>query len=188
MKSPAFVEDVHANPPTGFQNENLIIGLDEPVDLAFAPDNRMFIAERGTGKILIVEPGATSPNATPLNTIISTSTGEKGIVGFVLDPDFVANGYYYVFYTKNSRDVVSRFTASGDTTIPNSEVVIWSDNADVGAVHHGGGIAFGIDGRIYISTGDHYDTNFTLSHVSQRLDSYRGKILRVNKKWNNPGG
>ena len=181
MKSPAFVEDVHANPPTGFQNESLIIGLDEPVDLAFAPDNRMFIAERGTGKIRIVEPGATSPNATPLNTIISTSTGEKGIVGFVLDPDFVANGYYYVFYTKNSRDVVSRFTASGDTTIPNSEVVIWSDNADVGAVHHGGGIAFGIDGRIYISTGDHHDTNFTLSHVSQRLDSYRGKILRVNK-------
>ncbi len=172
-----------AQPPAGFESQTLIIGLDQPDALAFTPDGRMLITER-TGAIKIVQPGATQVDATPLLTLanINTDQGERGLVGITLDPNFATNGYFYIFYTANSplRDRVSRFTASGNTTVPGSELVVWQDNVDSGFWHHGGNVAFGPDGKLYISTGDHYDQTAGSNHVSQRLDSYHGKILRIN--------
>jgi len=172
-----------AQPPAGFESQTLILGLDQPDALAFTPDGRMFITER-TGAIKIVQPGAAQVDAMPLLTLtnINTDQGERGLVGITLDPNFATNGYYYIFYTANSplRDRVSRFTASGGTTVPGSELVVWQDNVDSGYWHHGGDVAFGPDGKLYISTGDHFDQTAGTAHVSQRLDSYHGKILRVN--------
>ena len=134
-----------AQPPVGFESQTLIIGLDQPTGLAFTPDGRMLITER-TGAIKIVQPGATQVDATPLLTVanINTDQGERGLVGMTLDPNFAANGYYYIFYTANSplRDRVSRFTASGNTTVPGSEVVVWQDNVDAGYWHHAGNVGF----------------------------------------------
>ena len=59
-------------------------------------------------------------------------------------------------------------------------MVIWEDIAEAGLWHHGGNLAFGPDGKLYASVGDNFDTNYGAGHVSQRLDSYRGKILRLN--------
>ena len=90
-----------AQPPVGFESQTLIIGLDQPTCLAFTPDGRMFITER-TGAIKIVQPGAAQVDATPLLTVININTdqGERGLVGITLDPNFAANGYYYIFYTQ----------------------------------------------------------------------------------------
>jgi glucose/arabinose dehydrogenase len=126
----------------------------------------MFITER-TGAIKIVPPGASQVTATPLLTLtnINIDQGERGLVGMTLDPNFATNGYYYLFFTANSplRDRVSRFTASGDTTLPGSEVVIWQDNVDAGFWHHAGNVAFGPDGNP-ISTGDHFDQTSGSNH------------------------
>ena len=163
----------------GFQNEILVPNLSEPTGLAFAPDGRMLIMER-SGRIRVVQPGATQPDATALLqlTNIDTREGERGLVGLALDPNFSTNGYYYVFYTAASplRDRVSRFTASGSSTNLSTEQLIWQDNVQAGLWHHGGAVAVGPDGLLYISTGDHFDQ----PGDSQSLTSYHGKILRVN--------
>lgn len=169
--------------PGTFQNQTLIVGLTQPTAIQFLPDGRMLILER-LGKIKVVQPGSTSVDSTPFITLtnINTDEGERGLTGIALDPNFTTNGYFYLFYTANSplRDRVSRFTASGNTASLASEVVMWQDNVDADFWHHGGTIAFGPDGKLYISTGDHFDTSAGAAHVSQRLDSYRGKILRIN--------
>ena len=158
--------------------------MTQPTGLAFTPDGRMLILER-LGTIKVVQPGLTQVNATPFLTLsnINTAQGERGLVGITLDPDFATNGYYYVFYTADSplRDRISRFTASGNGTVAGSEVVIWQDNVNAGFWHHGGTIAFGPDGKLYASTGDHFDQTAGANHVSQKLTSYHGKILRLNK-------
>ena len=163
----------------GFQNEILIPNLTEPTGLAFAPDGRMLIMERA-GRIRVVQPGTTQPDATPFLqlTNINTQEGERGLVGLALDPGFATNGFYYVFYTAASplRDRVSRFTASGNTTDLATEQLIWQDDVQAGFWHHGGAVGVGPDGLIYISTGDHFDG----PNDSQSLASYHGKILRVN--------
>ena len=75
-----------AQPPDGFESQTLILGLDQPTGLTFAPDGRMFITER-TGAIKIVPPGAAQVTATPLLTLtnINTDQGERGLVGMALD-------------------------------------------------------------------------------------------------------
>jgi glucose/arabinose dehydrogenase len=150
----------HAAPPAGFQSSTVILNLQEPTTLVFTPDNRMFIAERG-GRIRVVQPNATAYDSSPLLqlTNIDTEGGERGLVGLALDPNFAANNYYYVFYTSANplRNRVSRFTAAGNTTMPGSEVILWEDPVTAADYHHAGTVAFGPDGRIYISVGDGFD-------------------------------
>ena len=57
-----------------------------------------------------------------------------------------------------------------------SELVIYQDPQDANAEHHGGALNFGNDGKLYITTGEHFDPP-----MAQSLTSPRGKILRINQ-------
>jgi glucose/arabinose dehydrogenase len=158
-----------------FVNDRVIIGLSEPTDLVFTPDGRMLISERG-GAIWVVQPGATHVDPVPFLQLPSVSTdNERGLLGIALDPSFSSNGYVYVFYTHGSlRNRVSRFTATGNSASPSSELVVWQNSVDSDIWHQGGDLHFGPDGDLYISVGDHLRAD-----EAQALDSYNGKILRV---------
>ena len=56
-----------------------------------------------------------------------------------------------------------------------SEVVLYEDPVNANAEHHGGAIMFGNDGKLYFTTGEHFDAG-----VAQNLASPRGKIHRIN--------
>ena len=104
---------------------------------------------------------------------------QQGIFSIALDPNFATNHYYYVFYTTRTpnRDRLSRFTANATltTTNLNTEVVLYQDPQDANTEHHGGAIVFGNDGKLYFTTGDHFQ-----GAPSQDLTSPRGKIHRIN--------
>ena len=160
-----------------FHNETVTSGLNFPVSLEFMPGGELLVLE-WTGKIWILQPGASTVDPTPFLEITNLGTsGEQGLMDVLLDPSFTTNGYYYIYYTANTpnRNRISRFTADGTATIPSSEVVIWEDNVDAGTGHHGGQIDFGPDGKIYLSIGDNRSPS-----TAQSLTSFRGKILRMN--------
>lgn len=173
-----------AQPPAGFQNEPWIAaGLTLPTAMEFLPDGRMLIAEF-TGRVVIAQPGATEIDPAPVLQLINvidedaTAGGERGLVNLIADPAFASNGYIYLFYTAGSpqRDRVSRFTMTGNSASLASEVVIWQGVEDSNSTdHHGGGMLFGADGRLYISTGDNGDPA-----SCQSLTSDHGKVLRLN--------
>jgi glucose/arabinose dehydrogenase/PKD repeat protein len=161
-----------------FQNEILLTGLNLPTVIKFLPDGKMLIGELG-GRIVILRPGASAIDPTPFLqlTNVGTLNSQQGVMDIVLDPNFTTNGHYYVFYTLGmpNRDRVSRLTATGLTTALSSEFVIWQDEDDANDEHHGGALNFGNDGKLYITTGEHFEPPF-----AQRMDSYRGKVLRYN--------
>jgi glucose/arabinose dehydrogenase/PKD repeat protein len=164
----------------GFVNEVVVPGISAATTLAFLPDRRMLVGEL-TETIWVVQPGASQPNPTPfLQLDGSRLISEQGLLDILIDPSFAQNGHYYVHYTRatssGNHTRVSRFTASGNTTVPGSEVALWEDPDGAGEGHLGGSLAFGNDGKLYISTGENYTPA-----DSQRLDIPRGKILRINK-------
>ncbi|NOS55217.1 MAG: glucose dehydrogenase, partial [Cyclobacteriaceae bacterium] len=102
------------------------------------------------------------------------------MIGIALDPDFATNNFIYLYYTVNTaplKNRISRFTADGDVAMAGSEqFVLELDNLSTATNHNGGSLAFGIDGKLYVAVGDNANTSFP-----QNLDTYHGKILRINK-------
>ena len=85
--------------PSGFQDTTVIGGLDEPTKLRFAPDGRVFVAEKA-GKILVFDDlSDTTPTVfADLRTEVYDN-GDRGILGMALDPEFPTRPYVYVLYT-----------------------------------------------------------------------------------------
>jgi hypothetical protein len=137
-----------------FPNDVLATGFELPTKILFLPDGRMLVAELA-GTIEVLPPPYTTPDPTPFLELDLNIPGyaglQQGIMDVALDPDFVSNHYYYVFYTKDepNRDRLSRFTANGalDGTIAGSEVLLYEDPDLANTEHHGGAVNFGTTAR-----------------------------------------
>jgi glucose/arabinose dehydrogenase len=96
-----------ANLPAGFQDTTLPFegishaGLNEPTALRFAPDGKVFVAQR-TGQILVYDSVTDStPTVFADLRVPVYDNGDRGILGLALDPHFSERPYVYVLYTYN---------------------------------------------------------------------------------------
>ncbi|HTD86701.1 MAG TPA: LamG-like jellyroll fold domain-containing protein, partial [Candidatus Binatia bacterium] len=135
-------------------NEVVVPDIVSATTIAFLPDRRMLVGEL-TETVWVVQPGARAPDPTPVLSLDAGGLwGEQGLMEIIPDPGFATNSFIYIFYTKtfpNGRNIdrVSRFTVSGNAALPASELVVWQDSQPAEAEHHGGGLAFGNDGKLY---------------------------------------
>jgi glucose/arabinose dehydrogenase len=85
--------------PSGFQDEPVLTGLKEPTNFRFSSDGRVFVAEK-TGTILVYDglEDETPQVFADLRTKVY-DTGDRGILGLALDPEFPTRPYVYVLYT-----------------------------------------------------------------------------------------
>lgn len=151
--------------------------------MAFTPDGRILVCDQG-GRLRVVKNNTLLP--TPFVQLNVNSQGERGLIGVAVDPDFATNGYVYVYYTVNStpaRNRVSRFTANGDVAQSGSETVILNLDPLNALIHNGGAMHFGNDGKLYVAVGEN-----SVGSNSQNLDTYHGKLLRINKDGSVPPG
>src|SRR6185503_12135250 len=82
--------------------------------MAFAPDGRLFVAEKNGSVRYVTPDGQLSDPVLTLTNI--DASGERGLLGLALDPGFADNGYFWIFYTRGDALVnrVSRFTLKGE--------------------------------------------------------------------------
>jgi glucose/arabinose dehydrogenase len=166
--------------PSGFTQSPVVGGLTGPTDMEFAPDGRLFVAEEA-GKVRIVKPDGTLPTFLDISSKVDI-TGERGLLGVAFDPNFAANHFVYLHYTRKATPTIPvhnrvvRVTANGDSAVAGSEVLIFRLNNQSAVNHLGGALDFGKDGKLYISTGDNATTE-----NAQNLTNLFGKVLRINK-------
>ncbi len=166
--------------PANFQRVQVVNGISSPTALAFLPDGRILVCQE-TGQLRVIKNGALL--STPAISLSVNSSGERGLIGIAVDPAFATNHYIYLYYTHTSgpHNRVSRFTMNGD--VAGSETAIL-DLPTLSAIYHnGGGLSFGNDGKLYVSVGDN-----KVGNNASNLDSYMGKVLRINTDGSVPAG
>ena len=164
----------------GFSQVYVAGGFTQPTTFAIAPDGRFFIVQQN-GIVKVLKNGSILPQ--PFTNMTVCQGGERGLLGIALDPQFDINNYVYMYYTIPgcAFNRVSRFLASGDTMVPGSEEILLDLDTLIAVNHGGGHLEFGPDGKLYIATGEN-----ERPYLAQNLDSYLGKILRINPDGTTP--
>lgn len=154
--------------------EPYVPGLPDATAMAVAPDGSIFVTLRQTGVVALVREGKVVGDFARIPVL---GGGERGLLGIALDPDFPATPFVYVFLTDAApdgtpRSRIARLADRGDRASA-PEVIL--DNLPAAEVHNGGILAFGPDGKLYATLGDH-----TRGASAQDPRSLDGKVLRLN--------
>jgi uncharacterized repeat protein (TIGR03806 family) len=167
--------------PVTFDSRNPLQMLQAPGDAS-----RWFVVERfGTVRVFDNNPSvATTSVVIDLAARIESTCAECGLLGMAFHPDFPATPRVYLSYTSLERPLggpnsrLSEFTSpdGGRTLDPNSERIILTIHKPT-VHHHGGGVAFGPDGFLYLSMGDGNAAN---RNDAQSLNTLLGKIIRID--------
>jgi len=159
----------------GFRVEVVAQKLEIPWALAFAPDGRIFITER-PGRLRVIENGRLKPE--PVAVVPEVlHLGEGGLMAVALDPGFTATHRLYLCHTARdaSGAIINRVVRYREEKGTLTERSVILDHIPGAEVHNGCRVAFGPDGKLYITTGD-----ATARALAQQMDSLAGKILRLN--------
>lgn len=154
-------------------------GLDTPWEIAFLPEGGILATERSGILALIDEQGK------QLTISGVRETGEGGLLGLALHPDFANNHWLYIYLTSNDSGTltnrVERYTYNADHSVSDRVVIL--DSIRGSSNHDGGRIRFGPDGLLYITTGDAGNPQ-----RAQDPQALEGKILRLTDEGKVPEG
>ena len=192
--------------PTGFEERTVASGLTAPTAVAWAPDGRMFVAEKA-GTVRVVTAGAALVSK-PLIDISGhvNAAGDRGLLGIAVDSSFGSNRYLYLLYTYDARSSASdqpkssrltRVTVNADNTTSGETILLGShptqpcpapaNNVDCipsdSTAHSIGTVRSAPDGTLWIGSGDgsNYggaDPKAVRTHDEQ---TFSGKITHVDR-------
>jgi len=156
------------------------IAADNATALAFAPDGRLFFAERA-GTIRVVQDGrAMSFASVPTVTREALGTySERGLLGLAISPTFASDRFVYAYYSEIDRahQRVVRWTDDCRGHATDEVTIVGGLPAGGDCCHKGGRIAFGPDGNLYVTLGDTHNPG----SAQDRCDP-RGKVLRYTPR------
>jgi len=163
--------------------ERIATGLTNPLFVVAPPEDfdRLFILEKNTGEIKILDLLTGTINAKPFLDLEVSTVQEQGLLGLAFDPDYRENGLFYVNYTDTDGvSIIERYQVSGDADVADaSSGEIISKIAQPDKNNNGGWIGFGPDGYLYYGTGDGGGSHDP-DNNSQDLTVPLGKMLRID--------
>ena len=182
------------NPPSSvtptLTRSVVLQGLSSPWDIAVAQDGSLFFTEKCRGLSVRHPDGTTTrlfgTNGSALVASDLECIGQSGVHGVALDPAFATNRTVYVYMLSNLRSPrtnrVVRLVLNSGYTSASGRTDIVSDipfkdaaNAVGGAGSHSGGrLRFGLDGFLYVTTGDNHN-----QILPQSPTLLGGKVLRL---------
>lgn len=151
--------------------------LDTPWEILWGSDNFIWATER-FGRISRI-----NPNSGEVLEVISIDdseeVGEGGLLGMVIDSDFLTNNFFYVAYNyfatgNDYREKIVRFTYNPSTGKAGNPFILL-DNINAATNHNGCRLVISPDNKLIFTTGD-----AQLTSNSQDINNMSGKTLRIN--------
>lgn len=150
----------------------LTTGLTSPWGLTFLPDGSALVSERLTGQILRVP--ADGGDAIPVGVVPDVRvSSEGGLLGIVASPGFATDRTVYAYVSGAEQNRVVALTVGEDFDSVSVDRVLL-DGIQTADRHHGGRLAVGPDGHLWIGTGDAFEPENAATD-----GSLNGKILRI---------
>jgi cytochrome c len=165
------------------------------VQIAVAPNGKVFIAKMCSGQIRVYRPGVGGPATATIRagTVPTRCDNEDGLLGVVVDRNFMTNRWIYVFHTDANwpttpadadtgrAHVLTRYTydstAAAGSQLTNPKIILRFERMiDSRAYHAAGGLDMGSDGVMVIGTGD--DTS---PHSGECSNNNAAPILYTNR-------
>ena len=172
-------------PPLKLQFEAVASGLFSPTFLASPPGGTDIYVVEQPGRIRKLVSGVPQAPVLDISPRVS-SEGERGMLSLAFDPQFATNGNVFVYFTETNGDIaIERFTfpvpsgAESPSGTESTAVRVLTISHRTFANHNGGQLQFGLDGMLYVGTGDGGGGGDTLGS-GQNLDTLLGKILRID--------
>jgi glucose/arabinose dehydrogenase len=161
----------------GFAIERFVSLTQPPGKFALAPDGRIFVTERPSGVIRLIDASG-ALLVTPFATVAVTTGSHRGLLGLALSPQFATDGLVFATATvpagsgKPERSVLYRWQEVGG--IGQNRVTLL-DDLPVSAINNGGALCFDSSGMLLLSLGDAENPASAQSDTS-----LAGKLLRID--------
>jgi cytochrome c len=191
-----------------FSKVILIENLDEPMQMEILKDSRVLFVER-KGKVKVFDPATNQTNILADIPVsigyysktgeVLESTGEDGMQGVAIDPNFNENHWIYLYYSPEGgepRSILTRYEWRGNALDMNSKKILLEvPNQRESCCHLGGGMLFDAGGNLLLTTGDNTpndprgyspldersgNSRFDAQRTSGNTNDLRGKILRIH--------
>jgi glucose/arabinose dehydrogenase len=172
--------------PGGFAENQVASGMSSPTAMAIHPDGRIFVCQQG-GSLRVIKNDTLL--STPFVTMSVNSSGERGLLGVAIDPEYDTNRFIYIYHTTSGSPIhnrVVRLRASStnqDVSDGTQTVLFDLPSLSSATNHNGGALHFGLDGKLYIAVGENANGS-----NAQSLNTTLGKILRINKEFSGTSG
>ena len=134
--------------PSGFTETDLASGLNTPVNVAWAPDGHMFIAER-QGIVMVHNPGdsaGTNHQLLDITAHVNSAanfSNDRGLLGIAVDKDFATNHFLYLLYTYDTNtndDNTAKTSTLTRVTVNDSYTAAGTETPILGSVHPSNGV------------------------------------------------
>jgi glucose/arabinose dehydrogenase len=149
-------------------------GLNGPSAFTFAPDGNIWYLERGTGRIVKLNP-ATGDERRFFRIPGVDGSGERGALGIALHPNWPSTRKVIVYVTRSSggslRNQLVRVRRGPSGA---SMKVLFSTPSS--SIHNGGRILLGPDDKLFVITGE----GGSPANAQDRTRNLRGKVLRLD--------
>jgi aldose sugar dehydrogenase len=154
----------------------LVDGLEHPWGMAFLPNGDILVTER-PGRVRLVRDGELVPEPVEGGPQVWTG-GQGGLLDIELHPEFQANGWVYLSYSKQVEGGVTTAVARArwdDGRLVELEDVFVADAVASGGAHFGSRIVFDRQGMMYVTVGDRGQMS-----PAQDLSNHIGTTLRLH--------
>ena len=155
--------------------------LNSPWGMAFLPDGRMLVTQKGGSMVILSSSGATQSAVSGVPTV--AAGGQGGLLDVAIDPDYATDPWVYWSYSEPgtgaeaglSGTAVARGRLVG-SGLQNVAVIYRQVPKVSGAGHFGSRLAFRNDKTLFVTLGERQ-----LGSPAQDLSTTLGKVARINR-------